>query len=78
MFIFSFLVLVFQIDGMLFTKLKYLKKNQSQVNYIFLLIVKMDKYICLYHYKCLYNELNSILIQIRVENCFFLSATLMS
>ena len=53
MFIFSFLVLVFQIDGMLFTKLKYLKKNRSEVSYTFLLIVKMDKYVCLYHCKCL-------------------------
>ena len=29
MFIFSFLVLVFQIDGMLFTKFKYFKKSLS-------------------------------------------------
>ena len=30
MFIFSFLVLVFQIDGILFTKLKYLKISLSR------------------------------------------------
>ena len=34
MFIFSFLVLVFQIDGILFTKLKYLKKSLSGKFYI--------------------------------------------